>query len=183
MVHRFTTTDERVRQDYFDWLCGQVRHHEHWLLLKALHDRDFVAMIDKDENRALDGIALREEYFETNPYYDTGALEGPCSILEMLIALARRIDFSTQNTEIGVNRTAEWFWEMVENLGLKEYSDEDYFDLDGMFNVSEALDVFLSRSYAPDGNGGLFPLKYPTVDQREVELWFQKELYLKERGL
>lgn len=180
MVYRFRAADEAIRQDYFDWLCGLVGERDRLMLLKALHDRDFIPLLEKDDNRAMDGIELREEYYETNPYYESEALNRPCSVLEMMIGLARRIDFDLKKTDYDKDMTGEWFWMMVQNLGIYGYPDEDYFDLDGMFNISEALDILVSRSYLPDGQGGLFPLRRPNADQREVEIWFQKEAYLKE---
>lgn len=181
MVTRYTASNETIRQDYFDWLCGLVGDRCSWMLLRTLHDRDFVPVIKRDENRALDGIELREEYYETNPYFETDALEGPCSVLEMLIALAQRIDFETKDAVSDEIHTSDWFWEMLDNLGISCYDDDNFYDLDAVFNIAEALDVFLSRSYGADGLGGIFPLKWPTADQREIEIWFQKEAYLKER--
>lgn len=181
VVYRFRSSDGAIRQDYFDWLCSIVGERDRLLLLRSLHERDFVAVLDKDSNRAMDGMELRDEYFETNPYYESGALDGPCSVLEMLIGLARRIDFDLKKTDFDRDRTADWFWIMIENLGLEGYTDEDFYDGEGAeFAISETIDTWLSREYLPDGRGGLFPLRWPSADQRDVEIWYQKEQFLKE---
>lgn len=180
MVYRFNAPDETVRQDYFDWLIGLVGERGCLLLLKTLHERAFVAMLDKDENRGMDGVELREEYYEKEPYFESEALDGPCSVLEMLIALARRMSFDVKEVDEDADTTAIWFWTMLDNLGIGSVTDEVF--AENEFFVAETIDDFLSRGYGADGYGGLFPLKYPSADQRQVEIWYQKESYLRENG-
>jgi hypothetical protein len=87
----------RIRQDYFQWLCEIVRvnnnNTSYWILLRELHSREFIWTVANDDNRAKDGCDLRDEYIHYKRYEDCRCLDGPCSVLEMLIALARRIDF------------------------------------------------------------------------------------------
>ena len=72
------------------------------------------------------------------------------------------------NPQIG-DRTRQWFWEMLANLGLSTVTDERY---DREF-VDEILQIFLDREYKPDGRGGLFVIKNCDRDLRDVEIWYQ----------
>lgn len=173
-----STPDER----YFAWLYAQVADAKtrdpaksHYLLCEQLYKTPFRYSILNDENRAEDGIDLREEYCDS-----TGDRVGPdwfsleCSIFELFIGLARRAAFQTNG------RPDVWFWIMLQNLELSKYTDDIYHD---MINdaVIESLDRFLDREYDVNGTGGLFPLKNPERDQRDVELWYQLSAYLLEQ--
>ena len=173
-----------VRQDYFNWLCDMMHVDtgvaSYWLLFHDLHSIEFVSHVDHDDNRAADGIALRERYSADAPWVDYDALEGPCSVLEMMIALAEAMDFEMSDAVNDIRQPAKYFWEMLGNLGLIKYSDDAYVELDGMYNVRGIVDDFLNRNYLANGRGGLFPLKHTTTDQRNVEIWYQMAGYLRE---
>jgi len=174
-----------VDQDYFHWLCEQIcveqPEKSYWLLAKDLHRSVFYSLVPHDENRAADGIALREEYLsEINaPKYIR--IDGECSVLEMLIGLARRMDFETGDAEHDTDATSLWFWEMIVNLGLDEYSDDNYVRNEGVLVVDTVIEHFLERDYRWDGLGGLFPLNSAEEDQRKVEIWYQMNAYLTEK--
>ena len=72
------------------------------------------------------------------------------------------------------DRTGQWFWDMVRNLGLMNMTD-DRFD-EG--HVSKVIHIFLDRKYEPDGQGGLFKIRHCRRDLREVEIWCQLNWYL-----
>ena len=91
-----------------------------------------------------------------------------CSVLEMLIALARDIAFDTSTT------TSEWFWLMMDNLHLTSEDDEDY-DRD---YVDQCLNIWMNRSYDKEGCGSLFPIPDFDGDMRKLEVWDQKNAYL-----
>ena len=178
---------DRVRQDYFQWLCEVIRINDmpesYNILVRKLHSIEFVWKISNDDNRAKDGIGLREEYIEKyNPRVKSGYLDGdPCSVLEMLIALAGRMAFNLADPNDNQDLTPRYFWDLVGNLGLLAFTDDRYarFNLD---NQCESIVYsFMDREYRSDGYGGLFPLKYPTSDQRELEIWYQMHAYLAEK--
>ena len=173
-----------IRQDYFQWLCEQMHVDtgvaSYWLLFNDLHSIEFVSYIAHDENRAADGIALREEYFSDSPWINYEALEGPCTVLEMMVGLSKRMDFEMSDPVVDTEQPAKYFWEMLSNLGLMTYSDDAYVDLDGLYNVKEIVENMVERNYEPSGRGGLFPRKYAAADQREVEIWYQMQGYLQE---
>lgn len=178
-----------VNQDYFRWLCDIVHidqgDRSYWILAKDLHQKEFYSLIAHDENRASDGLELREEYLGSVGYPKYVDIGGECSVFEMLIALARRMDFETSDpydVHDSTDRTSYWFWEMIDNLGLLPFSDDSYVEYGGMTQVDSILDIFLERGYKWNGQGGLFPLSMASEDQRDVEIWYQMAAYLNEEG-
>lgn len=130
-----------------------------------------------DENRAVDGVDLRYTYAEH--VCEMNAPSGPeddlpCTMLEMLVALAMRCnDWILCDVE---NRYGYWFWKFIENLGLLGCTD-DNFDIIFVKSVIERL---LERRYKPSGEGGLFPLSCTCKDQRRVDIWSQLGYFLDE---
>lgn len=175
-----------LENEYFDWLCNLVcgedrfRLKSYYDLLFTLHDRDFIWLIANDQNRSEEGVCLRSRFasdigHNTNTIYVH--MSWPCSILEMMAALAVRCEETIMsNPEIG-DRTTQWFWGMIRSLGLMGMRDN-------LFNtnyVNQVLDVFLDRKYKRTGEGGLFTIKNCTSDLRKVEIWHQLCWYLDNR--
>lgn len=175
-------------QEYYEWLCDLVtdKYDERTfdILLGVFARTDFEILIPGDMDRALDGIELRMEFdysSEDQDVYDY--MEGaPCSVLEMLIALARRIGYELSgNDPDEPDETGRYFWMMVDNLDLSRFDDEHYADIPNAGKIIEdRLKGFLERDYSYSGDGGLFPLRWPERDQRDVELLYQKNAYLNE---
>lgn len=167
--------------DYFnylcDWVCGDryskaVSYNK---LLMHLHSIEFRYSIPRDRNRARDGEDLRYRFATTIGYDDIPPeLDGPCSVLEMMVALAIRCEETIMDDPAVGNRTGQWFWGMVTNLGLGSMHDTR-FDRD---LVDERIDIFLDREYEPNGRGGLFTVRNTTEDLRELEIWYQLMRYL-----
>lgn len=178
------TQKDKVVNDYFNWLFDQVckGRYEQGVsfkkLLMHLHNTEFKYLMIMDENRAEHGVGLRRRFaFEILGYSDlreiTDYLTGPCSVLEMMIALAIRCEDLMDEYEVG-NRTGQWFWSMVVNLGLGSMTDDRY----NKRVVTDILETFMNREYAPDGRGGLFVIRDCDVDLRKVEIWHQFTWYL-----
>ena len=176
--------DERIRREYFLWLCNLIMKPGRIGLefLWSLHQVEFYWTVPNDDNRLHDGTNLREYFIDSvfSNYYSS--LDGPCSILEMLVALSQRMDF--QMSEIGASdNPGRWFWELIDNLNLEEFSDNSSKNecrQKAAIN-QEKLKIFMDRSYSRSGHGGLFPLKKPNKDQRKVEIWYQMMAYLMEK--
>lgn len=175
-------------QDYFHWLCEMVgvdRGDRSWrILAKTLHEIEFFSLVDHDDNRGYDGMELREEYLRMTNYPKYVTLDGACSVLEMMVALARRMSFETCDPYHSVDddvNADKWFWELMDNLGLSEFDDEHFYELGGEWKVERIIDELLNRRYFSNGVGGLFPLKQPREDQRDVEIWYQMCAYLTEK--
>lgn len=139
-----------------------------------LHNIEFTWFVLNDDNRADDGIQLRRKYsLAMDDHSLQRYLKGPCSVLEMMIALAVRCETFMDDDQLG-DRTGQWFWGMVHNLGLNSMIDAR-FDKD---YVDDVIARFLNREYEPDGRGGLFTVKNSQHDLRTVEIWSQLSWYL-----
>lgn len=161
-------------ETYFNWLKDQVEYFDgpkHDDLLAALHAIEYIPIMSKDNNRAVDGINLRDEYFKECGDRSQ-VIDGPCSFLEFLIALARRMNYIYARMD--EDRTADCFWTMLQNAGIMidERYDDEY--------IRIVVDNIINRAYHPDGSGGLFPLDNPRTNQRNVEVWYQMNQYLTE---
>lgn len=175
MVRKCRPSSFGVDEDYFMYLCELVdvyENNDYSALLKQLHSIEFseftAKLIDNDDNRIEDGLDIRREWDGTD--------DSPCTMLEMLIALARRVE------DVIGNDYVYSFWEMMDNLGLMRY-DDTRFNLGSVGKIDDAISDLLNRRYARDGSGGLFPLKHPDKDQRKVEIWYQMQAYLMENYL
>ena len=169
-----------IKEKYFEWMYETVcsnrfaNRNQYRKLLDLLNDIPYRWIIDKDENRAEDGeIGLRWRFacetHETNIY----DIDTPCSVLEMILAMAYRCEEIMDNTEYG-DRTVQWFWSMISNLGLNGMTD-DRFDQN---EVEDIIERFLDRAFEPDGHGSLFVVKNCRYDLRDVELWSSMTWYL-----
>ena len=92
----------------------------------------------------------------------------------MMIALAYRVENEIASNYKYGDRTGQWFWTMIHNLGLTGMRDSD-FDRDYVDTVITRL---LNREYEPDGTGGLFRVRDCEYDMRSVEIWCQFSWYL-----
>lgn len=171
-----------IKYDYWIWLRGLIGANDpestrssYFTLLWKLHATEFYWTVERDANRASDGKDLREA-FEDATGKDKSEIDIPCTLLEMMIALARRYDGEVG--DINSSNVPDIFWGMVDHLGLSGMDDEHY----DPEKVDDILTRFLDRSYEKDGFGGLFPLVNPREDQRKVEIWYQMQAYLIENA-
>lgn len=172
---------DTVENEYFNWMCKLVRDDNrpsYSKLLTYLNNREFTYILDMDGNRAEDGIDLRYRFAYENKYdYPVIAhyLDNrPCSILEMMVALALRCEeHIMDDPDIG-NRTGQWFWGMISSLGLTDMNDSNF---DGRY-ADTVIDRFLNREYKRNGEGGLFTMECCKHDMRDVEIWYQANWYL-----
>lgn len=174
-------TKNNLSELYFHWLCQTVAVDEYSELCRVLHDIPFQYSIDMDGNRESDGIDFRYRFgMETGlPDYIIASQIDilPCSVLEMMVALANRIEEQIMtNTELG-NRTGEWFRKMIFSLHLEDETNGQV-DRDG---VETIIFQFMHHRYKPNGSGGLFTLKKPKCDMRTVEIWYQMQYWLSEQ--
>lgn len=173
-------TQKDLRKQYFEWMYDLVcegvygRNNSFKKLLKHLHDIKFVWSISNDANRAEDGVDLRYRFAYDLLDDPRNELGDECSVLEMILALAIRCEETIMDDPAYGDRTAQWFWKMITNLGLGDMLDNRYDE----YYVEEVIDRFLDRDYDPDGRGGLFIIKNCDYDLRYVEIWIQLCWYL-----
>lgn len=173
--------NEPLDELYLRWLYSQIgsvktrdASKTYWGLAKLLLTKEFVWIIPNDDNRVEDGKDLRLEFLRAEGIteIDPCWMELGCSMLEMMIGLSRRLSF-----EAG-GEPREWFFELIDNLGLYDLTDSRAIS---KRKVEQVLDQLIWRNYDPDGTGGMFPLRYADRDQRDVEIWYQMQAYLIER--
>lgn len=175
-------TQNQIADHYFEWMYDLVcagrysKDISYRKLLMRLHGTAFRWSIPRDENRAKDGVDLRYRFA-----YDYAGIEDaetylnePCSVLEMMIALAIKCEENIMDDPSIGERTGQWFWNMVVSLGLGSMVDDEF---DRRF-VDDTINRFLDREYHPDGKGGLFRIKNCRKDMRTVEIWYQLCWYL-----
>lgn len=171
--------NDQRREGYLRWLEPQLRDEHgnpgkrYWDLLNVMFEKEFVVVNQMDENRAVDGCDLRVEFAHAN-HVRTNILEdlGPCSFLEVLIGLSRRLSFAAGGSAPG------WAWTLLGNLELFRMSDP--LSRHKYRKAEEIMDIVIHRTYKPDGTGGFFPLAWPDDDQTQVELWYQMHAYIGE---
>lgn len=167
-------------ESYVAWLYNMVAGNDpkrgsYAKLIIALYSRNFYSPIPNDENRFLDGLSLRKKFDVCNAFDIYGELANkPCSVLEMMISLADKVEstfFGTQNYINGM----DFFWTMIVNLDLAGMDDNNYDDI----YVNRVIDRFLSRNYGPNGEGSLFLyLNGCKIDLHNTEIWKQMQQYL-----
>lgn len=174
-----------INNEYFSWLydcvCGDMYPStvSFKKLLRHLHEKEFRYLISNDENIAEHGIGLRHRYASDNlPMYIgddiLSIIDGPCSVLEMMVALAIDCEEHIMDDPEYGDRTRQWFWRMITNLGLGGVTDGRY----DRYYVDDIVERFLDRDYEPDGQGGLFRIRGCDCDLRGVEIWHQLCWYL-----
>lgn len=181
-----------MEQEYLRWLIafidprGLVVDDRCFKMLEELYSTDFRIKrgFEDDKNRSADGVYLRVYFAEDHGVYsemrdpdrngiyaDIDAwigIEGkPCSCLEVLVALAKRIEHDFYGDDLSVS---EFFWYFIANLGITEEDDEVI--------VSRKLRKWLNREYEPNGKGGIFKTNQVEIDMREYSIWAQLNIVL-----
>lgn len=181
-------------EQYFRWLYSQVGFlnnpdptRGYILLAEQLHNKEFVWSVPNDDNRAEEGRSLREEFLDEAPLRKNdwfgrsrsveSWMQEPCSMLELLIVLARNLAFQTY-IDGQTNLAGDWFYIMLENLDIR--INDDQYSEHLAHKINDTLEVVINRTYSPNGQGGLFPVSNPQKDFRNVELWFQMSAYVLE---
>lgn len=153
--------------DGFSEICYQK-------LLWKLFSTPFYYELDYDKNRAIDGLFLRRKFYQQvagmpEPKMKNGE-EYPCSVLEMMIALARQAEDNLTYDPDSGDSTGPWFWVILRNLELNDFDDCSYNEA----RVDRILTNFMHHNYAPDGtNGSAFPCPGIDRDMRKTDLWWQ----------
>lgn len=180
------TIKDKINNDYFNWMyniaCADrfSKDISYRKLLMHLHSIMFRYSVKRDSNRADDGVSLRYrfalsggcDFILGDDIYNY--ITGPCSVFEMILALAIRCEENIMDDTAFGDRTGQWFWGMINNLGLGAMSDDRF---DRIF-VDESIERFLNRKYEADGHGGLFTVRNCDRDLRDMEIWFQLCYYL-----
>ena len=185
MIHE--RKKDEINNEYFEWMyhlvCGDSTGRKkisYRRLLEFLHSVEYIPVLPMDDNRRIDGIYLRYRFgYENgypNSYISVYLDDSKCSVLEMMIALAYKVEEEITDNYIYGNRTSQWFWSMIISLGLNKMQDDAF----NRNYCTKVIDIFLNQEYKPNGEGGLFTLEHPKRDLRDVDIWCQFMWYLNE---
>lgn len=156
-------------------------------LCGLLHNCEFKRRVGNDINRAIDGTNLRKEFLtqfedaEFDPRLTNELMAQECSWFEMLVALAKNLDYYYDG---GVDGR---FGELIENMELMDFTvDIVHRSRARIDHDQRAVEITTSaidnNDFGLDGKGGIFPLRSPHHrDQRMVEIWSQAGIYFNER--
>ena len=179
----------RLEEQYFGWLITKIANERVYprykRLFKTLYSTRFryEQMKPFDIERAKDGKSMRYLFERKMDDYlhDVSGREfiefeeSPINMLEMIVALAVRIEDSMMGSESEGDRTSQWFWEMISNLGIGAMSDIQ-------FNQNEydrCMTNFFNYSYDPNGKGCMFRSEKFTIFQMsEKDIWYQMQAHL-----
>ena len=158
---------------YFEWLLSGLGSsalcRKYRRVIRILFDTPFrvCSEVPMDANRIDDAMGLRTCFLMERacslPDFD-------CSVLEVMIALADRMEHDIMHDDSLGDRNVVWFWSMFECLGLTHKTPDD--------EVIDILERFLDREYGRSGSGGLFETRDPSIDMRELQIWDQMNMYL-----
>jgi hypothetical protein len=186
--HHSTMSSHPLSGDYLLWLASQIRGEDdgnpnrtYEGLLTIMFEKEFVWLVPNDDNRKADGLDLRVEFCHrqnipmgrVREFLDKESPSPPCSFLEVLIGLSRRLEFAAGGRANG------WAWVLMHNLELHRITDPV-----GRAKARRAnaiLDKCIWRTYESNGRGGFFPLMWPDENQVHVELWYQMSAYINEQ--
>lgn len=170
---------------YLDWIyellggkegpCSNYRY-----LMTTLLTIDFYWLVPDDDNRSDDGRALRNKFCADSLEIDHDFLYQPCTVLEMMAALAFKIETDIMYDPDMPDRTGEWFYDMLHNLDLYKFTD-DIWNNNCKYATINIVTKMLDRDYDFDGFGGLYPLENAQEDQRNVEIWNQMTAFYYEK--
>lgn len=185
-----------LKHEYFSWLYNLIRHPRskayYTKLCMVMHETNFRAYVPNDDNRAQDGLDLRQLFIEEGRLDESHLevqyfLKGECTFFEMLVALSRRMNDLTYDLISDQDKAHVWFYKILANTGLDKFDDSSsrYPELGPVqeAEVCDTLCAILDRTYDKSGTGSLFPLKrrHPQ-DMRETEIWYQLMLWLDENN-
>lgn len=172
---------------YIEWVCSEIlnlnkdEYNDLLYLIRTLNEIEFTYSVPLDENRAADGLNLRSDYcYETGKYLDkSSGLLPNCTVFEMMAALAYKCESSIMYNYRNGLHPERWFFIMLNNLGIRECTVHNW-DSKTSDYIYNCVHKMLHRQYKKNGEGGLFVIKNPKIDQREVDIWKQMNAFLNE---
>lgn len=175
---------ENFYNAYRNWLVRKMNAYEYTILFDFLYDIEFEWVIERDENRAKDGIYLRAWFeSESGLAIPEGWDSWPCSFLEFVVGLAMTMENRVLYDPCDGADESTWFWELMSNIGLDIYDDKTIMQTGqaAMDDIEHLVYTVMDRQFSYSGKDGLFPLDNPVEDQRDVEFWFQMNAYCNEK--
>ena len=188
------STTNRYLEYLKSFLCDRGDYEPDTFLYHQLCDilfqTEFRWTIRNDENRARDGVNMRDRFLDEGELntsaefavFNRWAEQTPCSVLEMMIALADRIENEITYSWDRPYQAERWILLMFENLGI-DAADDWHWEEGTDEMVHDRLDIWMDRKFNRSGSGGLWPLRDPPKDQRRSEIWYQMSAYFVENKI
>lgn len=182
-------TSSSISGDYLRWLALQIRGEDdghpdrtYEGLCTIMFEKEFVWLVPNDDNRVADGLELRVDFCHKHgiraermgTFLNKEHPNPPCSFLEVLIGLSRRLAF----IDMEVSSPEGWAWILLNNLVLHRITDP--VGRGRARKADKILDKCIWRGYDSNGAGGFFPLRRPHENQATIEIWYQMSAYLNE---
>ena len=139
-------------------------------LLRVLNSIPYVSHHILDDN----WIDIADELYS----HITGKEPRYTSVLSLLVTMAISIEDEIMRDDDAGDRTADWFWLMIRNLGIDITDDE--WDEDSEETIQKAVDIFVNRRYDRKGKGSLFPVKKTRKNVLRESIWQQAHYYFNE---
>lgn len=149
------------------------------LMLYELWKREFSWLdeYDHEEDRAMDGKALRDRFLIEFDETPDKIPQGPCRVLEMLIAFAIRIDTIIYDHVMG-HRPYDILEMFLINLGFSELTDTEIQPIKDAGYIDARIDNWINHHITPDGQGGLFRFPKPAYTINSLTNWDQMNKWI-----
>lgn len=171
-----------ARNDYFEYILeyldgdGEGNSSSYCQLLDILFNYEFKIIVEMDYNRVKNALYLRDYLAEEA---DLEVIDDDyCSVLDILVHLADRMAFNVDCLNEHETGLKCYFWEMIENFGFEECTDENKnWSEVGVFEV---LDRWVCRKYDDKGSNTPYPIRHKMQKYQKMELWDQMQIYIEE---
>lgn len=150
-----------------DWIIELFDGSEHTCLFKQLMTVEFIWHVPLDAN-----LLPCVRRFRDKMGRDYDGPTGRPSVLEIFVTLAVECEDKIMHNDDFGNRTCQWFWMMLHNLGVNIYDDAHYNNRTAE-EIDDKIQTFLDRTYDYYGEGGIFTCNHPYYDMRSAPLWEQ----------
>lgn len=139
-----------------------------------LFDTTFVSYDEFDDNLVENSMGLRRIFLNESraglKFYEIyGGFEFECTVLELIVYLSIQIEDQIMTNDAFGERYSDWFWQMLDSLGLKNMDNFAYDEA----KACQILENFIEKRYKKNGKGGLFTTKNPKIDMRNMDIWSQ----------
>lgn len=178
---------------YYHWLekISELYpyHREYSVLFEILYSIPFYAVLPMDENEFNHVLEMRADNgFSRNirkriSKNSRGDNWPEVSILEVIISLAIRCEDLIMQDPYEGDRTSNWIWMIIFNLGLDTFTD-DILEEEYPGHLETLEDIifdFLDRRYASNGVGSPFYIPNSKMDMKETSIWMQLQFYMADR--
>lgn len=159
--------------EYIKWICDQLglRVTKWRGVMSNLNKIPYRWYIDTDENRAVEGLNLRNDYFKDRGFNRIDSDNSDCTVLEMLVSLANRLNLDYVGYP-GDEKNGLIFIDFCKNLGIiSEESDENQCYSGDFEDISESVDAWLDGDFEENGDGSPFYVPSGDINLQNLSVW------------